>query len=76
MTRSQEEQKSSQQKATIKNLLERAQGEGFPTDPEERETYFMQQVGEGERISGEGETKALHLNLMRQTSTFSSKDQS
>lgn len=34
--------------------MEQAKEEGFPTDVEEKEAYFMQEVGQGEALSGEG----------------------
>lgn len=33
----------------VKELLAEANAEGYPTNPEEIELYFMQQVGEGEK---------------------------
>lgn len=34
--------------------VEEAKEEGFPTDVEEKEAYFMQEVARGEGLSGEG----------------------
>ena len=34
--------------------VQEAQAEGFPTDVEEKEAYFMQEVSRGEVLSGEG----------------------
>lgn len=41
-------------KETIKAAVEQAKEEGFPTDVEEKEAYFMQEVGQGEALSGDG----------------------
>ncbi|KAH8679095.1 mitochondrial import receptor subunit tom-20 [Tricladium varicosporioides] len=42
------------QRETIKAAVAEAKEEGFPTDVEEREQYFMQEVARGEGLSGEG----------------------
>jgi len=42
------------QKEKIRNLVLEANAEGFPTDPEETEQYFMQEVAQGEASSTNG----------------------
>ena len=42
------------QKKAIRAALEEAQEEGFPADVEEREAYFMNQVGQGETLCQDG----------------------
>ncbi|KAH8795664.1 mitochondrial import receptor subunit tom-20 [Hyaloscypha finlandica] len=42
------------QREAIRSAVEEAKEEGFPTDVEEREAYFMQEVARGEGLSGEG----------------------
>ncbi len=42
------------QREAIRAAVEEAKEEGFPTDVEEREAYFMQEVARGEGLSGEG----------------------
>jgi hypothetical protein len=42
------------QRQAITAAIEEAKEEGFPTDVEEREAYFMQEVARGEALSGEG----------------------
>lgn len=42
------------QRQAIAQAVEEAKDEGFPTDVEEREAYFMQEVARGESLSGEG----------------------
>jgi len=37
-----------EQKQAIKNAVEEAKEEGFPTDVEDKEAYFMNEVGQGE----------------------------
>ncbi|TKA76961.1 hypothetical protein B0A55_04903 [Friedmanniomyces simplex] len=51
-----EEAKASQnaQKEKIKRVVEEANEEGFPKDPEETEGYFMQEVARGEGMCTDG----------------------
>ena len=42
------------QKDAIRAAVEDANAEGFPTDPEETEGYFMQEVARGEALCAEG----------------------
>jgi len=42
------------QRAAIKTALAELKEEGFPSDVEEREAYFMSEVARGEGLSGEG----------------------
>ncbi|KAF2772903.1 protein import receptor MAS20 [Teratosphaeria nubilosa] len=42
------------QKQRIKNAVDEAAREGFPTDPEETEGFFMQEVARGEGMCGDG----------------------
>jgi import receptor subunit TOM20 len=44
------------QRQAIAAAVEEAKEEGFPTDVEEREAYFMQEVARGEGLSSEGLT--------------------
>jgi mitochondrial import receptor subunit TOM20 len=48
-------QQGQKQKEEIRSLVREAVEEGFPTDLEEREAYFMQQIAQGEQLAGEGE---------------------
>lgn len=41
-------------KAVIKEALKAAQAEGFPTDVESKEAYFMEEVSQGEILSQAG----------------------
>ena len=52
--REEAEQEKLNARAAIKNAIRDAQAEGFPTDVEEKEAYFMQEVSRGEALSGEG----------------------
>ncbi|KPI38409.1 Mitochondrial import receptor subunit tom20 [Cyphellophora attinorum] len=47
-------QQGQKQKEEIRSLVREAVEEGFPTDLEEREAYFMQQIAQGEQLAGEG----------------------
>ncbi len=42
------------QRQAIRAAVEEAKEEGFPTDVEEREAYFMQEVARGEGLASEG----------------------
>lgn len=44
-----------QQRMAIRASVEEAKAEGFPTDIEEKEQYFMSEVARGEQIVAEGE---------------------
>ena len=52
--REEAEQEKLSARAAIKQAVQEAQAEGFPTDVEEKEAYFMQEVSRGEALSGEG----------------------
>lgn len=52
--REEAEQEKINAREAIKNAVRDAQAEGFPTDVEEKEAYFMQEVARGEGLSGEG----------------------
>ena len=43
-----------QQQEEIKRAVEETLEEGFPTDLEEREAYFMSQISQGEEMSSNG----------------------
>ncbi|CAF9928238.1 MAG: hypothetical protein HETSPECPRED_006781 [Heterodermia speciosa] len=43
-----------QQKEAIKNAVDEAREEGFPTNTEDKETYFMNEVGRGEALCQDG----------------------
>jgi mitochondrial import receptor subunit TOM20 len=49
-----------QQQESIKQAVEEAQEEGFPTDIEEREAFFMSEVARGEQLNGEGKQTETH----------------
>lgn len=55
MAREEAEQERLHTRAAIKSAVKDAQAEGFPTDVEEKEAFFMQEVSRGEALSGEGE---------------------
>lgn len=43
-----------QQREEIKSAVQEAIDEGFPTDIEEKEAFFMQQIAQGEALAGDG----------------------
>lgn len=54
MSKEAKEVAGKRQQEVIKQAVEDAQEEGFPTDIEEREAYFMKEVAEGESKIGDG----------------------
>ena len=53
------EAQGEQQKGAIKAAMNEAAEEGFPTDVEEREAYFMNEVGQGEALCQDSEFLSL-----------------
>lgn len=49
------EAEGKRQKAEIKAAIEEAIDEGFPSDIEEKEAYFLQQISQGEAMANDGE---------------------
>ena len=43
-----------QQKRAIEDAVSEAREEGFPTDVEDKEVYFMNEVGQGEALCQDG----------------------
>ena len=52
------EAQGQQQKRAIRNAVDEAKEEGFPTDVEEKEAYFMNEVGQGEVLCQDSMSKA------------------
>lgn len=48
------EAQGAEQREVIKQAVQRAKEEGFPTDLEEKESYFMNQVAKGEGLCQDG----------------------
>jgi import receptor subunit TOM20 len=44
------EAQGQEQKQAIKSAVDQAKEEGFPTDVEDKEAYFMNEVGQGELL--------------------------
>lgn len=53
------------QREEIKRAVARAKDEGFPTDLEEKEAYFMGQVAKGEGLCAEGRLPSHDAVLSR-----------
>ena len=49
------EAQGQQQKQAIRDAVSEAQEEGFPTNVEDKEAYFMNEVGHGETLCQSGE---------------------
>ena len=49
-----------QQREQIKAAVQEALEEGFPTDIEEKESFFMQQIAQGEAMAGDGTFIVTH----------------
>lgn len=54
--RQESEAEGMKQKEAIKQAVAEAKEEGFPTDTEEKEGYFMGQVAKGESLCADGES--------------------
>ncbi|EEH18555.2 hypothetical protein PABG_07615 [Paracoccidioides brasiliensis Pb03] len=54
VVREQSEAKGAQQIAEIKQALQEAKEEGFPSDPEDKEAFFMGQISKGEQLAAQG----------------------
>jgi import receptor subunit TOM20 len=59
------EAQGAQQKAAIKAAVRGAWEEGFPTDVEEKEAYFMNEVSRGEALCQDGEFCSSPFRLSR-----------
>jgi import receptor subunit TOM20 len=57
------EAQGAMQREVIKKVVAQAKDEGFPTDLEEKEAYFMGQVAKGESLCAEGPL-SHHLSIM------------
>jgi import receptor subunit TOM20 len=53
---------SSRQRDALKIAVEEAKEEGFPTDVEEKEAYFMNEVARGEQLSQDGMCPLLDVS--------------
>jgi mitochondrial import receptor subunit TOM20 len=58
MAKEANEVKGKQKQEAIKQAIEDAQQERFPTDIEEREAFFMTEVARGEQLNGDGKILA------------------
>jgi hypothetical protein len=47
------------QREALRTAVEEAKEEGFPTDVEEKEAYFMNEVARGEQLSQDGMTSLM-----------------
>lgn len=54
MAKEAKEVEGKQQQESINQAVQEAKAEGFPTDIEEREAFFMSEVARGEQLNGEG----------------------
>ena len=67
------EAQGEQQKGAIKAAVNAAKDEGFPTDVEEKEAYFMNEVGQGEVLCQDSESLSLGClfeSLLRNLARF------
>ena len=55
MAKEEAEAQGVQQKEAIKSAVNGAKEEGFPTDVEDKESYFMNEVGQGEVLCQDSE---------------------
>lgn len=61
------EAQGAMQREVIKKAVERAKDEGFPTDLEEKEAYFMGQVSTGEHLCAQGAFLSARLLQQRES---------
>lgn len=61
--RSEEAAANASQRMQLHAVVAEAQKEGFPTDVEQKETYFMNEVAHGETLCQEGPERALEAAL-------------
>lgn len=54
LAREENEAQGQRQKAEIKAAVQEAMDEGFPTDIEEKEAFFLQQISAGEQMANDG----------------------
>ncbi|KAF8536910.1 mitochondrial import receptor subunit tom-20 [Trichophaea hybrida] len=54
---------SESQRERLREAVRQAQAEGFPTDVEEKEAYFMSEVARGETLCSEGPDSAVEAAL-------------
>lgn len=62
-----------QQRQAIENAVREARDEGFPTDVEDKEAYFMSEVGQGEVLCQDGKFSvwlSVKLYVLRRTSRY------
>lgn len=62
-----------QQKQAIENAVSEARDEGFPTDVEDKEAYFMSEVGQGEVLCQDGIFSVrpwVKLRMLRPSSRY------
>lgn len=62
-----------QQKQAIEKAVSEARDEGFPTDVEDKEAYFMNEVGQGEVLCQDGTYSVqpwVKLRMLRATSRY------
>ncbi|KAA8896027.1 mitochondrial outer membrane translocase complex, subunit Tom20 domain-containing protein [Sphaerosporella brunnea] len=61
--RAQQHAASESQRERLREAVRLAQAEGFPTDVEEKEAYFMTEVARGEALCAEGPDSAIEAAL-------------
>lgn len=69
VAKEQQEAEGAQQKEAIKAAVDEAKEEGFPTDVEDKEAFFMNEVGQGEVLCQDSKsgckasTDAVHSKI-------------
>lgn len=61
--REEAEAQTSKQRQALKIAVEEAKEEGFPTDVEEKEAYFMNEVARGEQLSQDGKAPSSRAEV-------------
>ena len=69
------ESQGAQQKEAISSAVEEAKEDGFPTDVEEKEAYFMNEVARGETLCQDGTCPPAYTELLSLTQFPPGSDQ-
>lgn len=62
VAKAQEEDDKNAKIKLIEKVIVAAAQETYPTTPEEREKYFMEQVAAGEALCGQGKLNGIHVD--------------
>ena len=58
------ESSKKQERQELRDLVDEANEEGFPTDADEKEAFFMQEVGQGEQLCQQSMFTTHHICIL------------